>query len=83
MAEHCRGEVILFGRSDSPALLDHVRGGGRAIAIDGNELLLVQGSRREYVVAPSFDAGLDDSTRAAAAAVALYLGIAATRPQRA
>jgi len=83
MAQHCQGEVILFGRCDAAPLLDHVRGGGRGVTTDGSALLLLHGTRREYIVSPIFDAELDASTRAAAAAVALYLGIAVTEPQRA
>jgi hypothetical protein len=83
MAKHCRGEVIYFGQCDAQPLLDHVRGGGRAVGIDGAALLFLQGSRREHIVEPTFDAALEAPTRAAAASVALCLGIAVTRPQRA
>lgn len=81
MAKHCRGEVILFGKCDAPRLVEHTERGGRAVAVDGEELLLVQAARREHIVAPGLDAGLGQQARAAAAAVALCLGIAVTRSQ--
>jgi cyanophycin synthetase len=81
MAKHCRGEVILFGRSDAPRLVEHTQRGGKAVAVDGEALLLIHAGRREHLVGPGIDAGLGESARAAAAAVAVCLGMAVTRPQ--
>jgi cyanophycin synthetase len=78
MAAHCLGEVIFFGNPDAPPLLDHVRRGGRAIAVDPVGLTLLQGTKRERVVSSHLPPGRTGIETAAAAGVALYLGLAIT-----
>lgn len=48
MAAHTKGKVLLFSRSiASPAVLEHLASGARAVARDGDRIVLCQGARRE------------------------------------
>ena len=48
MAAHTKGTVLLFSRSlASPAVIEHLAGGGRAVVRDGDRIVLCQGVRRE------------------------------------
>lgn len=51
MAEHCDGQLIYFGRSAGAApIFEHVQGGGTAVALDGQRVVVYREGRREYVL---------------------------------
>ena len=84
MAKHTKGKLLLFARSEhSPALAEHLRADGRAVVLDGAQLMLCQGTRRSRLLdlsdlrcpvlgLPSFL--VDDLLAAVAGAVALGFG---------
>ena len=47
MAKHTKGKVLLFARSpNNAAVLEHVKGGGRAVVRDGDRIALCHGAQR-------------------------------------
>jgi cyanophycin synthetase len=51
LAENCRGETVLFGRSAAnPTLRDHCQSGRRAIYVDGEAIVLVSQSSQHAVL---------------------------------
>jgi hypothetical protein len=75
IAEHCEGEVILFGTEDAPPLRQHLEGGGRAVVTKGPDLLLMHGFRQERIDCPVAARSLPPPFQAAVAATQIFLGI--------
>ncbi|MEI9949759.1 MAG: cyanophycin synthetase [Pseudomonadota bacterium] len=81
MASHTKGKLLLFSqRSNSPAVLEHLKNDGRAVLREGEQIVLCQGARRTPLLElsvlrcpvlglPAFL--VDDLLAAVAAAIAL------------
>ncbi len=50
MAEHCRGQVALFGRSpETEPLKSHIAAGGLAVTVENGRVVAIRNNRREYL----------------------------------
>lgn len=86
LAQYTKGQVLLFSsRADSPAVLDHLAKGGRAVVRDGEQLVACRGTNREPLLGLSElhcpllglpDFLVEDLLAAVAGAVALGLSAA-------